>query len=183
MCLCFAFHTVDLYSQNSSVLNLAFLIFYCMIHTLYSLKGLVRVLYSRPVYYYEMDQMGIVHHANYIHYFEEARLEGMRQLGLGYEQLIEMGLASPVMQLSCEYMHPSRYPDTLEINLLLNEYDGVRFRFAYEVRRQSDQQLLARGETLHCLISSSGIPVRIWTRFPEIHQLMLRWLEESQTEN
>ena len=103
----------------------------------------------------------------------------MQQLGFGYERLMEMRLASPVTGISCEYIQPARYPDVLDIQILLREYDGVRFSFAYEVRRQTDHALLCRGETKHCLIGKAGLPVRIRTHYPEIHALMLRWLEES----
>ena len=105
--------------------------------------------------------------------------QAMQQLGFGYERLMEMGLASPVTGISCEYIQPARYPDVLDIQILLREYDSVRFCFAYEVRRQTDHALLCRGETKHCLIGKAGLPVRIRTHYPEIHALMLRWLEES----
>ena len=137
------------------------------------------MMYTRSVHFYEIDQMEIVHHSRYILYFEEARLDAMQQLGFGYERLMEMGLASPVTGISCEYIQPARYPDVLDIQILLRQYDGVRFCFAYEVRRQTDHALLCRGETKHCLIGKAGLPVRIRTHYPEIHALMLRWLEES----
>ena len=85
------------------------------------------MMYTRSVHFYEIDQMEIVHHSRYILYFEEARLDAMQQLGFGYERLMEMGLASPVTGISCEYIQPARYPDVLDIQILLREYDGVRF--------------------------------------------------------
>lgn len=138
------------------------------------------MIYERPVYFYEMDQMRIVHHANYIHYLEEARLHAMQELGFGYDRLIAMGLASPVMGLEMTYLHPASYPDVLAISVLLCEYDGVRFTFSYAIRHRDTGVLLARGETRHCLIASSGLPVRVRTKYPELHALMLRWLEESR---
>ena len=142
----------------------------------------MEMIYTRPVHFYELDQMGIVHHANYIHFFEEARLDAMSRLGFGYERLMDAGLASPVMNLSCEYLAPSRYPDILEVHILLKEYDGVRFRFSYQIKRQSDSMLICRGESQHCLIAGSGLPVRIRSRYPEIHALMHKWLLENPTE-
>lgn len=139
------------------------------------------MIYTRPVHFYELDQMGIVHHANYIHYLEEARLDAMKKLGFGYERLMEAGLASPVMELSCDYLQPARYPDILDVEIVLKEYDGVRFRFAYTIQKQPDSTPVCRAETQHCLIGSSGLPVRIRSRYPEIHELLLQWLEEGRS--
>ena len=51
--------------------------------------------YTHKVQYYETDQMGIVHHSNYIRWFEEARTDFMEQMGLGYEQMEERGIVGP----------------------------------------------------------------------------------------
>ena len=47
--------------------------------------------YKRRVQYYETDMMGIAHHANYIHWMEEARIDFMDQLGYSYAQMEEQG--------------------------------------------------------------------------------------------
>ncbi len=59
--------------------------------------------YSRSVNYYETDQMGIVHHSNYIRYFEEARLQWMDEIGLSYRGLEERGMIIPVTFVDCQY--------------------------------------------------------------------------------
>ena len=133
------------------------------------------MVYTRPVYTYELDGMGIVHHANYIRYFEEARLDAMRRLGYGYERLTAMETASPVMALSVQYLHPAVYPDVLSIEIRLLAYDGVRFRFGYTVVNQDGVKLLT-GETAHCLTGKSGLPIRIPRQLPEVHTFLKEWL-------
>ncbi|MBR2288958.1 MAG: acyl-CoA thioesterase [Clostridia bacterium] len=136
------------------------------------------MIYTRPVQLYEMDGMGIVHHAQYLHYLEEARLFAMKEKGYGYERLLEMGLASPVMNVSAEYRKTSAYPDILKVDIRLTEYNGVTFRFAYVITNGAGDTVFT-GETRHCLIGASGLPERIPRRLPEVDSLMRTWLAED----
>ena len=58
--------------------------------------------YERVVKYYETDQMGVVHHSNYIWWFEEARVEFMRNGGISYRAMEEEGIQIPVVSVSCK---------------------------------------------------------------------------------
>ena len=62
--------------------------------------------YLRRVQYYETDMMGVAHHANYIHWMEEARIDFMDQLGFPYAEMERKGVLSPVKAFSCEYQWP-----------------------------------------------------------------------------
>ena len=62
--------------------------------------------FERTAKYYETDQMGIVHHSNYIRWFEEARIELMNYVGLPYRQMEENGILIPVLGVTCNYKHP-----------------------------------------------------------------------------
>ncbi|HJB35179.1 MAG TPA: acyl-CoA thioesterase, partial [Candidatus Blautia merdipullorum] len=59
--------------------------------------------YEHKTQYYETDQMGIIHHSNYIRWFEEARVDFMDRCGFSYAQMEKDGLISPVLSVSCEY--------------------------------------------------------------------------------
>lgn len=63
-----------------------------------------RETYRRKVHYYETDQMGIVHHSNYIRWFEEARIDLMDRMGLGYAQMEAEGILSPVLSVQADYL-------------------------------------------------------------------------------
>ena len=58
---------------------------------------------EHKVQYYETDGMGIVHHSNYIRWFEEARVDLLEQLGFGYDRIEEAGYSGPVLEVSCQY--------------------------------------------------------------------------------
>ena len=58
--------------------------------------------YEHRTQYYETDQMGIIHHSNYIRWFEEARTDLMRQMGIGYDEMEGQGIISPVLSVTCE---------------------------------------------------------------------------------
>ena len=90
------------------------------------------IKYSRSVNYYETDQMGIVHHSNYIRYFEEARLHWMDEIGLSYSGLEELGVIIPVTFVDCRYKDPVRFGDTISISVRISKFDGIKMEFAYE---------------------------------------------------
>lgn len=93
--------------------------------------------YERMVYYYETDRMGIVHHSNYIRWFEEARLDWMKQIGWDYKTIEDDNIIIPVLSVSAEYKTMSRYGDNIVIYVKLAEYTGIRIGFPmkYMTRR------------------------------------------------
>lgn len=67
------------------------------------------------VRYYETDQMGIVHHSNYVRYFECGRVDMLKKLGLPIEKIESMGVMLPVVSVECRYKLPARLGDTLKV--------------------------------------------------------------------
>ncbi len=67
--------------------------------------------YRRLVQYYETDRMGIVHHSNYIRWFEEARTDFLRNNGIVYSDLEQSGVMIPVVNVSCRFRTPARYDE------------------------------------------------------------------------
>ena len=68
--------------------------------------------YNHTVQYYETDKMGITHHSNYIRWMEEARVDFLKQIGWDYDKLEEIGVISPVTEVSCKYKNthlPMKY--------------------------------------------------------------------------
>ncbi len=114
------------------------------------------------VRYAETDQMGYVYHGNYAAYFEVARTEAFRQLGIRYKDLEADGVGMPVGELRTCFRRPARYDDLLTIKLLLRQpAEGARVLFEYEIRNEA-QELLAEGHTLMVFVSTAtGRPVSI----------------------
>lgn len=101
----------------------------------------IRVRYS------ETDQMGYVYYGNYGAYFEVARTETFRQLGIHYKQMEAEGVMMPVLEMKTKFIRPAKYDDLLTIKLMLKENPtGARIKFEYEVYNEA-QTLLTVGET------------------------------------
>lgn len=102
------------------------------------------------VRYAETDQMGIVHHSNYLIWFEAGRSELCRDRGFSYKEMEDKDNALMVVAESyCRYKSPAFYEDELIIRTHVAEVRSRAITFVYEVFRPSDQILLAEGETVH----------------------------------
>lgn len=122
------------------------------------------------VRYAETDQMGIVHHANYLTWFEVGRSELCRAKGFSYKEMEEEEDALLVVaETYCRYKSPAYYEDVLTIRTRVGEVRSRSLRFFYEVYRESDDTLLAEGETLH-LVTDRDKKVRV---LPELYRSRL----------
>ena len=110
------------------------------------------------VRYAETDQMGVVYHGNYFTWFEVGRVELLRQVGWSYKTLEADGISLPVIEATCQYRHPARYDDELEIRTVGRMASAVRVEFTYELVRLEDARVLATARTLHVPIGRDGRP-------------------------
>jgi len=123
------------------------------------------------VRYAETDQMGIVHHANYLVWMEMARTELCRLRGITYREMEQRsGLHLVVAEVRCRYLHPARYDDEILASAWLESAHPRMVAFAYEIRRAADGVLLASGQTRHLFVRD-GKPVKIPEEFRPIFGL------------
>jgi acyl-CoA thioester hydrolase len=101
------------------------------------------------VRYAETDQMGIVHHANYLVWFEVGRSDLCRQKGFSYREMEDGDSLLVVGEARVRYRSPAFYDDLLTIRTKVSEIRSRSVRFVYEVYRASDSTILAAGETIH----------------------------------
>lgn len=95
------------------------------------------------VRYAETDQMGVVYHSNFFPYFESARAESIRELGLTYADMEKMGVIMPVVDVHCRYLRPARYDDLLSIKTILKELPlHHKIEFHHEVYNEKDELLV-----------------------------------------
>jgi acyl-CoA thioester hydrolase len=113
------------------------------------------MLYRRRVQFYDTDAQGIVHHSNYFRYFEEARGEFLRCLGLPYSRIRELGYEVVLLEACCSFKKPLFYDEMVDIELGLEDMDKFTFRFVYKVSVEGD--LRAEGETKHCMVREGRI--------------------------
>ena len=127
--------------------------------------------YLHKVHYYETDKMGIAHHSNYIRWMEEARVEFLNDIGFGFAEMEKQGVISPVVSVNCHYKTPTQFDDVIEITVRMTEYNGIRFKYSYEMRNTDTGVLVATGESEHCFTSDKGKPISIKKAYPEIDKL------------
>ena len=111
------------------------------------------------VRYAETDQMGVVYYGNYYTWFEVGRVELCRALGFSYRQMEkEDDSFIVVAESKCRYRRPAKFDDALRVRTHVAELQRRTIRFAYEIYRDPDNELIASGETLHVICDSLGRP-------------------------
>lgn len=112
------------------------------------------------VQYYETDQMGVVHHSNYIRYYESGRTEAIRQLGLSYKALEESGVFMPIIDVRSQYIRPAKYDEVLTIRTIVKEMPSARITFHYEIYNEEGILINEGYTTLAFTDSATGRPRR-----------------------
>jgi acyl-CoA thioester hydrolase len=121
---------------------------------MYTSETTIRVRYG------ETDQMGYVYYGFYAMYYEVGRVESLRQLGLTYRELEEMGVMMPVLENKSKYLAAAKYDDLLRVVTTLREKPGVRIKFEYEIFNEA-KKLIHQGETMLVFIDKkTGKPCR-----------------------
>ena len=108
---------------------------------MYTSETTVRVRYG------ETDQMGYVYYGYYAMYYEVARVESLRQLGLTYKSIEAQGIIMPVLENKYKYIVPGRYDELLRIVCTIRQKPGIRIKFEYEIYNEANK-LINTGETL-----------------------------------
>lgn len=112
------------------------------------------------VRYYETDQMGIVHHSNYVRYFECGRTDMLKKLGLPIEKIEDAGVMLPVVSGECRYKVPARLGDTLKIVSIIDRIPMAKLVIRNEIYNQDDLLVCEGSVTLGFIDSRSRRPVR-----------------------
>jgi acyl-CoA thioester hydrolase len=134
--------------------------------------------YSRPVFYYETDQMGVVHHSNYARWVAEARTYFFDEQDLAYVVTESLVVMCPITDLNVKFKFPAKFGDVFTVKLRMIKYTGVRLRIEYEIINQ-DGKLLLDGESAHAFIDKDLRPVTLSKVIPERHERMKKLLEQQ----
>jgi acyl-CoA thioester hydrolase len=112
----------------------------------------------------ETDAMGVVHHASYLAYLEETRVEYLRALGRPYDRLRADGVEFPVVEMALQYRRPLRFDDEIDVAVMIGSAGAATFQMNYLVGRAGETS--ATGATVHGVVDGRGRPTRLpgWLR-------------------
>lgn len=119
---------------------------------------------KHKVQYYETDMMGITHHANYLHWMEEARIDFMDRIGFPYSRMEAEGVLSPVRSLQVNYLKPCTFGDEVEVTVGVKDFNGVIITLAYEMCLRDEK--IFTGTSEHVFVNREGGLVRMKRAMP-----------------
>jgi len=120
---------------------------------MYQYETKIRVRYA------ETDQMGFVYYGNYATYYEVARVEALRALGISYKSMEKNGILLPVLENYSKYIRPAIYDDLLTVRLYLKKIPDTRITFEYEIFNEAEILLNLGKTTLVFLNRDTTKPV------------------------
>lgn len=135
------------------------------------MKGKI-MAYIHRVQYYETDKMGITHHSNYIRWMEEARVAFLSEIGWDYAKLEEMGIVSPVLNISCDYKKTTTFSDEISIDVTIREFRGVKLFLTY-VMKNDKGEIVCTAESSHAFLDTNGRPLKVKQDFPELYETLM----------
>lgn len=133
-------------------------------------------IYKHTVKYYETDRMGFTHHSNYIRWMEEARIDFMDRIGWNYQRFEDEGLISPVTAVECKYRKTTTFPDTVTIDVSVEEFRSIKLRIKYVMSKENGD-IVCEGASEHCFLNKDGKLVRIDKEYPEFAQILTQMTE------
>ena len=110
--------------------------------------------------YKDTDQMGIMHHSNYIVLYEKARTEWLRDMGLTYAEIERRGIMSPIIEVHSKYMRPALYDEVLTVKLTMEEMPSARLVIASEIFNEQGKLINTGKVTLGFMNAETRRPCR-----------------------
>lgn len=129
--------------------------------------------YIRKAFYYETDQMKVVHHSNYIRWFEEARLHFLDEIGIPYDKIEESGIMIPVLSVTSNFHEFVKYKEEVRIEVKITAFNGVRMTIEYNIYNNDTNKLCNTGVSSHCFIDNNYKPVRLKNNYPDLYNVFM----------
>lgn len=125
----------------------------------------------RRVRFYDTDEMGVAHHANYLRWFENGRVEFLRAVGITLNEMVDDGILFPIVEISAKYFHPARFDEEIEIETTGVAITKAKWEFSYTVRRVSDGEILVEGFSRNVFTNAATgkitrLPEKYFSKFP-----------------
>jgi len=121
------------------------------------------------VRYADTDQMKMVHHGKYFEYFEQARSDFLRSIGLSYAEVEKNGTYLPVIEAFAKYRQSAQYDELITVETVVEEMPVARIRLSYKIFRESTQDPIVEGYTVHSFLNAAtGKPTRAPAQFLQV---------------
>lgn len=125
------------------------------------------------VAYVETDAMAIVHHSNYIRWFEMGRNDMLRTIGYPYSKLEKMGIWMPVIGVGCDYKSPAVFDEVVLIRAWVDKVKGASVYLAYEVVGKESGEVKVTGSSSHGVTDTDLRPLRLKKEFPDLYEKLV----------
>ena len=116
--------------------------------------------FTTRVRYKDTDQMGIMHHSNYIVIYEMARTEWLREMGLPYAEFERRGIMSPIVEVQSKYLYPAFYDEVLSVKVFMEELPAARLVIGSEVYNEQGRLINTGKVTLGFMHADTRRPCR-----------------------
>jgi acyl-CoA thioester hydrolase len=113
------------------------------------------------VRYAETDQMGIAHHAVYPIWYEVARTDFVKLVGMSYTDMENAGVMMPLIDLKCKYSGAAHYEDKLTVHVKISVLTPVRIEFEYTIYKNGEQKPINTGSTMHAWVNKNMRPINL----------------------
>lgn len=121
------------------------------------------------VRYADTDQMKMVYYGKYFEYFEQARSELLRSIGLPYSDVEKSGIFLPVIEAYARYRRSARYDDLITVESTVDEMPVTRIRITYKIFGEGEEEALVEGYTVHSFVNvETGRPTRAPEQFLQV---------------
>lgn len=110
--------------------------------------------------YHHTDQMGIVHHSNYVKFFEVARTEWLRAAGFSYAEMERRGVMMPIVEVQVKYRQPAYYDELISVRAEVHDMPMARMTFHYEIKGEDGRDIASGLTTLGFIDKETRRPQR-----------------------
>ena len=121
------------------------------------------------VRYAETDKMGIVYYANYAVWYEIGRTNFLKQAGISYSNMENIGIMVPVVDLNIHYISPAKYDDNIIIETTAEDFSPVKIKFNYKVYKEGINEVINKGTTTHCWVNDKFKLINLKRTYPDIY--------------
>lgn len=109
------------------------------------------------VRFHEVDSLCIVWHGHYLKYFEDGREAFGRKYGIGYMDVFNVGLMTPLVKISCEYKRPVKYEDNVMLETKFINTEAAKVMFEFSLFNENTKEIYAIGESTQIFLNEAGV--------------------------